>query len=89
MDQTQVLTLMQNAVMTTLKVAAPLLIVALAVGLVVSILQATTQINEQTLSFAPKFVAILLTLLLLGGWMMANLESFFDSAFQYVDRFVR
>ena len=59
-----------------LMVSAPLLGVALVAGLVVSILQAATQINEQTLSFIPKVLAIFGTLLLLGPWMLATLVDY-------------
>lgn len=59
-----------------LAVAAPVLLAALAVGLVVSILQALTQINEATLSFLPKLVAIAATLTLAGPWMLALLVDY-------------
>ena len=64
-----VITLAQNALLTMLLVAAPLLLVALIVGLVVSVFQAATQINEMTLSFIPKLVAVFVTLLAAGPWM--------------------
>ena len=59
-----------------LVVAAPLLVVALAVGLVVSILQAVTQINETTLSFLPKLLAMALALVLAGPWMLTLLTDY-------------
>jgi|UniRef100_UPI0040474C09 flagellar biosynthesis protein FliQ len=64
------------AMETTLLVAAPMLVVALAVGLVVSIFQAATQINEATLSFIPKLLGILLALLLAGPWMLSVLVDY-------------
>jgi flagellar biosynthetic protein FliQ len=76
MTSQTVLNLGQQAVETMLMVSAPLLGVALVAGLVVSILQAATQINEQTLSFIPKVLAIFGTLLLLGPWMLATLVDY-------------
>ena len=60
----------RKAIQTILMCAAPMLIVALVVGLLVSIFQAATQINEQTLTFVPKMVAVFLTLLLFGSWVI-------------------
>ena len=59
-----------------LAAAAPVLLVALAVGLLVSVLQALTQINEATLSFLPKLVAIAVTLMLVGPWMLSLLVDY-------------
>ncbi|WP_458119165.1 flagellar biosynthesis protein FliQ [Paenibacillus sp. Z6-24] len=59
-----------QAVYTVLKISAPMLILGLVVGLVVSIFQATTQIQEQTLAFVPKIVAVMLALLLFGPWIL-------------------
>lgn len=68
--------LFQDLAMTVMKVAAPILIVALSVGLLISIFQAATQINEQTLTFVPKLLAIALVLLFAGSWMMQTLMDF-------------
>ncbi|MCM3699129.1 flagellar biosynthesis protein FliQ [Paenibacillus macerans] len=65
-----------QAVYTVLKVSAPMLILGLAVGLLVSIFQATTQIQEQTLAFVPKIVAVLVGLLLFGPWILTTLVDF-------------
>ncbi|WP_017813690.1 MULTISPECIES: flagellar biosynthesis protein FliQ [Paenibacillus] len=59
-----------QAVYTVLKISAPMLILGLVVGLIVSIFQATTQIQEQTLAFVPKIVAVMLALLLFGPWIL-------------------
>ncbi|NLZ38493.1 MAG: flagellar biosynthesis protein FliQ [Firmicutes bacterium] len=75
MSQEYVLAIARDAILTTLTVAAPLLIIGLMVGLLVSIFQATTQIQEQTLTFVPKIVAILIGLLLFGNWMLNILIS--------------
>lgn len=71
-----VVTYGRQALETMLIVAAPVLIVALAVGLVVSVLQAVTQINEATLSFLPKLIAVALTMVIVGPWMLAMLTEF-------------
>jgi len=71
-----VLTFGRQGLELLLAVAAPVLLVALAVGLVVSVLQALTQINEATLSFLPKLVAIAVTLMLAGPWMLSLLVDY-------------
>lgn len=66
----------RKAIQTILMAAAPMLIVALLVGLMVSIFQAATQINEQTLTFVPKIVAVFVTLLIFGSWLIKLLVIF-------------
>lgn len=66
----------RQAIETTLMVAAPMLIVALVVGLIISIFQAATQINEQTMTFIPKIVGVFVTLLIFAPWMMQKLTAF-------------
>ncbi len=66
----------QQAVWVTLKLVVPILGAALVVGLAVSILQALTQINDQTLSFFPKLLATVLTVVLLGSWMLTILVDY-------------
>ncbi|MGM1045274.1 flagellar biosynthetic protein FliQ [Paenibacillus uliginis N3/975] len=65
-----------QAVYIVLKVSSPMLVLALVVGLVISIFQATTQIQEQTLAFVPKIIIVLLTLLLFGPWILTTLVDF-------------
>jgi flagellar biosynthetic protein FliQ len=84
MEQAQVIKVITDAVNTVLLVSAPMLIVAMVVGIIVSIFQATTQINEQTLAFVPKIVAIFLALLIFGGWMLTNLTDFTNRVFGYI-----
>ncbi|MDR2516091.1 MAG: flagellar biosynthesis protein FliQ [Spirochaetaceae bacterium] len=72
----QITELLQGGILQTLTLAAPLLIAALVVGLVVAIFQATTQIQEQTLTFVPKVIAILLVLGFFGGWMFSSLGDY-------------
>ena len=71
-----VMNLGRQAVEMTLILAGPLLLSALAVGLIVSIFQAATQINEQTLSFIPKLIATFIALLLAGPWMLQMMVEF-------------
>ena len=61
-----------NALYVIIKVSLPVLLVSLIVGLIISIFQTVTSIQEQTLTFVPKIIAIFLTLILLGSWMMNN-----------------
>ena len=89
MEQSQVITVLQDAITTILTVAAPMLIVAMVVGLIISIFQATTQINEQTLSFVPKIVAILLTLLLSAGFIITNLTDFTTRMYGYANSMIK
>lgn len=78
----------RDAMMTTLKVAAPIMIIGLVVGLVISIFQATTQIQEQSLHFVPKIVAMLIALLLLGSWMLTVMKEFTLRMFNDMLRFL-
>jgi flagellar biosynthesis protein FliQ len=65
-----------QAVYLVLEISAPMLIFGLVVGLMISVFQATTQIQEQTLAFVPKIVAVLLALLLFGPWIITELVDF-------------
>ena len=69
MTPTTVIAIARHAIEIMLLISAPLFIAALATGLIISIFQAATQINESTLSFVPKLVVIILTLLMTGPWM--------------------
>lgn len=70
------LNIARDALTTALLVAAPALVLSLVVGVGISILQATTQIQEQTLTFVPKIIAVMLAILLLGRWMLGVLLQF-------------
>jgi flagellar biosynthetic protein FliQ len=71
MNPETVMTMGRQAMEVTLLVAAPLLLVALVIGLIVSIFQAATQINESTLSFIPKLVGVFVALVVAGPWMLS------------------
>ncbi|SFC40682.1 flagellar biosynthetic protein FliQ [Alkalibacterium subtropicum] len=84
MSTQNVLDVLQDAFMVLIRVGGPVLITALVIGLVISIIQATTQIQEQTLSFVPKLFSILLTLVLLGNFMLNTLISFTERLFSII-----
>ncbi len=84
-----VLNVGRQAVWTALSVASPVLALTLAVGLLVSIFQATTQIHEQTLTFAPKIVATLISLLVFGPWMLARILDLTRNLLGNLNSFVR
>jgi flagellar biosynthetic protein FliQ len=79
MGVTEVLDVSRDAVIVTLKIGMPIMLVALIVGLVVSLFQALTQIQEMTLSFIPKIIAIFLSMLLLMPFMLSTLTTFTQS----------
>ncbi|CAH0213814.1 flagellar biosynthesis protein FliQ [Peribacillus sp. NJ4] len=78
----------EKGIYMVLIIAGPLMVIALIVGLLVSIFQATTQIQEQTLAFVPKIVAVLLGLILLAPWMLSHLLSYANEIFGNLNRFV-
>jgi len=81
--------IIRGGIFHVLMVASPLLLSALAVGLTVAILQATTSIQEQTLTFVPKIFAILLMLAFLGGWMLSVLRGYATDLFMRIPDMVR
>ena len=81
MTPESVMTMGRTAMEVTLMVAAPMLLVALIIGLIVSIFQAATQINEATLSFIPKLVGIFIALVIAGPWMLAVMLDYMRGVF--------
>ena len=79
MDAAQVFTVGQQALFTMLTVAAPVLLVVLVVGILVSVFQAATQINEATLTFVPKLLAAVAVLGIAGPWMLTSLVEYLRS----------
>ena len=79
MTQQQVLDIMREALFLVIKCSAPLLLVSLVVGLIISIFQTITSIQEQTLTFVPKVIAVFLTLMLVAGWIGTNLTDFIEN----------
>lgn len=82
MTDTQVLDLARQALTISAKLAMPILIVSLVIGTAVSLLQAVTQVQEMTLTFVPKVVAIAIVLMLSGGWMLNELADFTRGLYQ-------
>ncbi len=76
MDTETIVRIGREALLLTVLLAAPAVLAALVVGLLVSVLQAATQLHEQTLSFAPKFLAVFVTVAICGLWMLAQLSRF-------------
>jgi flagellar biosynthetic protein FliQ len=81
MTEAYVLNLGQNAIMISLILAGPILLISLVLGSLVSLVQAATQINESTLIFIPKMIGIILVLLLLGSWMLQQAVTFTHGLF--------
>ncbi len=86
MDIGQITNLMRAGIMQVLILIAPVLGAALLIGLIVAIFQATTSIQEQTLTFLPKMITILAVLALLGGWMFAELRDYTITLFRSIPR---
>jgi flagellar biosynthesis protein FliQ len=84
MDATAVFTAGQQGLLMLLMVAAPVLIAVLVVGLIVSVFQAATQINEATLSFVPKIIAAVVVLAIAGPWMMTTLVEYLQRVLQSI-----
>ncbi|OFZ51565.1 MAG: hypothetical protein A2428_04375 [Bdellovibrionales bacterium RIFOXYC1_FULL_54_43] len=76
MTEEMVMSVASEAIKTTIFLAGPLLAAAMAIGILVSVLQAITQINESTLTFIPKMVAVLLVLVLMAPWMLEMLQQY-------------
>ncbi len=87
LTQAEIIHVIQDGVYTILIVSAPMLVIGLVVGLIISVMQATTQIHEQTLAFVPKIVAIFVALIIFGGFMLTNLSEFMGRIFTYVNSF--
>ena len=79
----------QEAIKTTIYVSMPLLALGLAVGLIVSLFQAVTQIHEMTLTFVPKILVVLLALLLFANWMLGQLMYFTTNTIEQIPFFIR
>ena len=84
-----VVNIAQEAIKTTILVAMPTLLLGLGVGLLISIFQAVTQIQEMTLTFIPKILVILLGLLFFSSWMLQRLMTFAISTFEQIPFYIR
>ncbi len=84
MSAGDVINIFHEALVLSLKLAGPILIASILIGLVVAIFQAATQIHEQTLTFVPKLLIIAIILLVCGSWMITNLNEFFEMIFKRI-----
>lgn len=84
-----VVNLMSETLYLIIKVSAPMLLVSLVVGLVVSILQTVTSIQEQTLTFVPKLISIFLVLVIAGNWILTNIVEYMEYLFDNFNTFIR
>ncbi|HYE09384.1 MAG TPA: flagellar biosynthesis protein FliQ [Patescibacteria group bacterium] len=89
MNQGVVIDVAQEAIKVVLMISAPILGLGLLVGLIVSIVQATTQIQEPTLSFIPKIIAISLVMLVFGPWMMNIMYEFTVKLFENIPTYIK
>ncbi|TKC18670.1 flagellar biosynthesis protein FliQ [Robertmurraya kyonggiensis] len=88
MTPESVISIAEQGIWVVLLVSGPLLVLALVVGLIISIFQATTQIQEQTLAFVPKIVSVLLGIVFFGKWMLSHMLSYANEIFSNLTRFV-
>ena len=88
MTQEMVIAIAERAVWIVLIVSGPLLLIALVTGLIVSIFQATTSIQEQTMSFVPKIVAVLVALIFFGPWMISQMTDYFYDILNNLTRYI-
>ncbi len=88
MDEALFLTVFQKTIMLTMLIAAPILLSAIIVGLLISIIQSVTQIQEQTLTFVPKIFAALLVLIVAAPWMIDVFTSTTKELFEYIKVFI-
>lgn len=89
MDVGYVIDLAREVIWTLVEVSAPLLLVSLVIGLIISIFQTITSIQEQTLTFVPKFLAIMLVLILCGSWMLEELKALFISLMEQIPNLIK
>ena len=88
MDVDVVVNIIQQAALMILLLSAPMLLIGLVVGRIVSIFQATTQIQEATLAFVPKIVAVLLSMVIFGPWIISTLVNFTRNLFLGMNNFI-
>ncbi len=89
MTESLIIDIFQSAVYHILILSLPMLVAALIVGLIISIFQATTQIQEQTLAFVPKVIAIFLVILILSPWILTTMKDFTLEIFENITKFIR
>ena len=87
MTEQVIIDIFTQTLVLIIKVSAPMLLVSMVVGLILSILQTVTSIQEQTLTFVPKLLATFLTMMLAGNWILTSLKEFIIELFQFQSYF--
>ena len=89
MTAAEVITIAKDALYTIIITATPILLISLVIGLVISIFQTVTSIQEQTMTFVPKIIGIFLGLMLLGGWMLENMVTYMENLWSNFSLYIR
>lgn len=89
MTPVEAVTLGQNAITVTLLLSTPLLVIGMVVGLIIAVFQATTQIQEMTLTFVPKIFAVMLALLFFSSWMLIKLTDYTENLITNLPNIIR
>lgn len=89
MNEATIIDLSRETVLTIVETAMPLLLISLVIGLVISIFQTITSIQEQTLTFIPKFIAIMLVVVLCGNWIMNKCVTLFESLMANIPNYIK
>lgn len=89
MTEATVIDIAREVVWVIVKTSAPMLIISLVVGLIISIFQTVTSIQEQTLTFVPKFLAIMLVLVICGGWMLNNMSELMVNLVNSIPQYIK
>jgi len=89
MDMGLVIYIFRNSIMQLIILSLPVLLIGMLVGLIISVIQATTSLQEQTLTFVPKIIAILMTIIFLGPWMLTSMQEFTMKIILMIPQMVR
>ena len=89
MSSSDIITIARQTVWVIVKTSVPLLLVSMVVGLIISLFQTLTSIQEQTLTFVPKFLAIMLVILLCGGWIMGSVSDLFIDLMKQIPTLIK
>ncbi len=89
MTTAEVITIAKDALFTIIITSTPILLISLIIGLVISIFQTVTSIQEQTMTFVPKIIGIFLGLMILGGWMLENMVTYMENLWSNFSIYIR
>ena len=89
MDESSIIYIAQEALKIVIYVSAPILLISMIVGLIISIFQATTQIQEQTLTYVPKILSVIAAIALFGSWMLRVLIEYTQNIFTNMNQFIK